>query len=252
MDYTVSAVDEAIRLLTLVAEHPGLGVSEIARRSGNTKGRTFRLLSTLEQQHLVQRQGANATYHLDYKILHLAACANDQINLARLIQKPIEDLGRIFNETITVRIREGLETVCIAKWEATLSLRVHKASPHALHTGAASKLLLAHAPQSVVDAVFELHELTPTDRQTLSDELTRIQLQGHARSVSERVANAASIAVPIKDKVGSVIASLSISTPPHRLTDDRAGLYLRELQIHADHISQNLSAFERLPARPRL
>ena len=47
-DYTIAAVDEALALLLLVGQSPGLGVTELAARSGNTKARTFRLLFTLE------------------------------------------------------------------------------------------------------------------------------------------------------------------------------------------------------------
>lgn len=61
MDYTVAAVDEAVKLLLLVAQQPGLGLSEVARRSGTGKARAFRLLTTLEQRDLVRRRGEPAT-----------------------------------------------------------------------------------------------------------------------------------------------------------------------------------------------
>jgi len=56
MSYTVDAVSKAIELLFLVAEEGGKGVTELARLSGNTKARAFRLLTTLEESGLVRRQ----------------------------------------------------------------------------------------------------------------------------------------------------------------------------------------------------
>ncbi|TIX94716.1 MAG: hypothetical protein E5V22_35860, partial [Mesorhizobium sp.] len=41
--YTVDSVDRAISLLQTVAGEADLGVSEIARRSGDSKARAFRL-----------------------------------------------------------------------------------------------------------------------------------------------------------------------------------------------------------------
>ncbi len=55
MAYTVDAVSEAMKLLFLVAETPDKGVTELAKLSGNTKARAFRLLTTLEQSGMVQR-----------------------------------------------------------------------------------------------------------------------------------------------------------------------------------------------------
>lgn len=246
MDYTVAAVDEAVRLLLLVAAQPGLGVSEIARRSGNTKGRVFRLLTTLEQRQLVSRQGDGATYFLGYQALHLGAAAHNQIDLARLVEKPLEDLGRIFNETVSVRVRDGLETVCIAKRESTQSLRVYGEFRRPLHAGASSKLLLAHAPESVIEAVLSCDLMrftatTPLDRGTLLAELEKIRRQGHARSVAERAAGTAGVAVPIRNG-SEVIAVLAISAPCSRMTEDRFGLYLRQLQQQAREISMGMGA----------
>jgi IclR family transcriptional regulator, KDG regulon repressor len=243
MDYTVSAVDEAVSLLLLVAAHPGLGVSEIARRSGNTKGRVFRLLTTLEQRQLVRRNKGNAGYVLGYQALHLGAAAHNQIDLARLVEKPLEDMGRIFNETIAVRVRDGMESVCIAKRESTQSLRLYGEFRRPLHVGASSKVLLAHAPEAVIQEVLssDLKRFTAAtlDREALAAELEAVRRQGYARSVAERTAGMAGVAVPIWDQ-SQVIAVLGITAPCGRMTEDRFGLYLRLLQQQAREISMGL------------
>ena len=64
MSYTVDALQDALSVLKIVAHSPGLGVSEIARRSGYTKARTYRFLLTFEAAGFVQRQGDAATYTL--------------------------------------------------------------------------------------------------------------------------------------------------------------------------------------------
>jgi len=63
MDYTVAAVDEALKLLFLLAHAPGLGLTELAKRSVITKARAFRLLTTLEQRDLVRRRDWRALIH---------------------------------------------------------------------------------------------------------------------------------------------------------------------------------------------
>ena len=247
MDYTVAAVDEAINLLLLVAAEPGLGVTEISRRSGITKARAFRLLTTLEQRDLVKRHGDHASYYLSFQALRLGAAAQDQIDLARLAKEPLEALGATFNEGVVVRIRDGLETVCVARWESTQSLRVpgQIGDRRSLQAGAPSKLLLAHAPQEVLDAILgsertRFTQSTPVSESELLQALAKVREQDYAISIGERVADTAAIAVPIRDSSGEVIASLSITTPVTRMTEDRISRYLEQLQLRAGEISKAL------------
>ena len=51
--YIVDAVDSALKLLTYVAEHPNLGVTELASQLGINKSRTYRMLCTLELHRFV-------------------------------------------------------------------------------------------------------------------------------------------------------------------------------------------------------
>jgi IclR family KDG regulon transcriptional repressor len=246
MDYTVAAVDEALNLLFLVAQAPGLGLSELAKRSSNTKARTFRLLTTLEQRDMVRRRGDPATYGLGFKVLHLGAAATAQIDLVQAVQEPLQRLGSLFNETCAVRVRDGLETVCIAKWESTQSLRVHGqvGLRHPLYAGASSKLLLSAAPPEVIDSVMAMDRqrftaATPS-KTALVQELRRVRAQGYATSIGERAADTAAIAVPVRDSSGEVAAALIISTPATRMTEAQVQVFLRALQEQAAAASRHL------------
>lgn len=239
MDYTVAAVDEAIKLLFLVAAQPGLGLTELARRAGITKARAFRLLTTLEQRDLVRRSGDPATYALSFQSLILGAAAHAQNDLVQCVREPIERLGRRFNETVAARIRDGLGTVCIARWESTQSLRVHGevGQRHTLHAGASSKLLLAFAPPDVLEAVLAMERerftpVTPVPKAALLREIRLAREQGYALSFGERTPDTAGIAVPIRDGSGGVVAALIISMPASRMKGQE-GLYLEALQAEA-------------------
>lgn len=247
MSYIVEAVDEAIKLLLIVASEPGLGVTDLARRSGITKARAFRLLSTLEARDLVHRQGAGATYALGSQALHLGAAARGQIELVKVADAPINALGAEVNETIALRVRDRLETVCVARWESTHSLRVHGEIGHRrpLHAGASSKLLLAFAPQDVLNQVLaeerrRFTPSTPVSKAALLAEVETIRSQGYAVSNGERAPDTAAVAVPIRDGDGEVIASLSVSAPATRLGGDKVAKVLQALRRHAAAISQGL------------
>jgi IclR family transcriptional regulator, KDG regulon repressor len=246
MDYTVAAVDEAIKLLFLVAGQPGLGLTELAKRAGITKARTFRLLTTLEQRDLVKRRGDPVSYCLSFQALHLGAAAHAQNDLVQSVREPIERLGRRFNETVAVRVRDGLETVSIARWESTQSLRVHGevGQRHILYAGASSKILLAFAPPDVIEAVLaqERERFTPKTlvaKTALLAEIKRVREQGYAVSAGERVPDTAAIAVPIRDGSLDVVAALVLSLPATRMKG-LEGQLLEALRTEALEVSRRL------------
>jgi IclR family KDG regulon transcriptional repressor len=228
MGYIVESVDEALGLLSLVAQAPGLGVTELSKRSGITKARAFRLLSTLEERGFVQRQVEGAVYQLGKAALLVGMAAVTQVSLVRQAAKYLEALGARFNENVQVRVRDGIETVCVARWECTHDLRIHTSvgSKRPLHAGASGKLLLAFSPDSVSEAVLggELTKFTAAtlSRTRLLQDLGRIRKQGYAVSHGEVASDVVSVAAPVRDSSGQVIAAISVSAPASRVQDNEA------------------------------
>lgn len=246
-DYVVAAVDEALNLLGLIARAPDLGVTELAKRSGNTKARTFRLMTTLELRGLVHKHPEAATYRLGYQMLALGIAAQEQVSLVRVAALAMRELGEQCNENIHLRVRDGLESIAIARWESSHSVRVHTeiGSRSPLHAGASSKLLLAHAPEDVRDSMFSLdrERFTPNtivSRPKLQQELERIREQGYATSFGERSVDVVAVAVPVHDVSGGVVAALGASMPSTRALEDKVKTFVSLLQKAAGDISAKL------------
>lgn len=232
MSYTVDAVSKAIELLFLVAQHGDLGVTELAKRSGNTKARAFRLLATLEESGLVQRKMPLATYSLGYGALILGSAAQGQLSLVNVAAQLLEEVGTACNESVLVRVRDGFETVCVAWWDAPHAIRIHSqlGDRRSLGVGASGKLLLAHAPAQVREQVLidkrpRYTANTITGRAELEAELERIIEEGISVSIAERSSETLAIAAPIRDASGEVIASLSMTAPTTRVTPDKLARY---------------------------
>lgn len=227
MEYTVAAVQEALSVLTHVAQAPGLGVTELAKRSGNTKARTFRLLSTLEQSGFVQRDSSDTNYILGHVVLALGLAAQEQISLVRIGQKHLEMLGGQFNENVHIRIRDGLQSEIVAKWDCTRGVRVHTeiGTRRHLHAGASGKVLLAYAPDDLQRLVLggPLDRFTPqtvVQKTKLAKELARIREEGYAVSMGEVIPDVVAVAAPIFDAQGHVLAALGVSIPASRAPAD--------------------------------
>jgi len=89
-----------------------------------------------------------------------------------------------------------------------------------VHCTSSGKVLLAYLPearrQAVLRAAAPLTALTPhtiTDQSQLAAELDRVRRRGWAEAVNEREIGVASIAAPVRDVSGEVIAAISIGVP---------------------------------------
>lgn len=222
--YTVDAVDKAMTVLMTVAQEPDLGLSEIARRSGELKARTFRLLRTLEARGMVVCREPDRTYRLGYNALALGGLARRQVELFRRARPVLARLGREIVETIQLRVRDGDHTICIASWEPALDTRVRAqiGCHRPIHAGS-GKLFLAYGDAEFQSRVLSRPLVRLTDRTTVEPETLRLQLaalvsQGYAVSCGEVVAGYVSVCAPVFGADRQMAAAINVSAPEARMS----------------------------------
>lgn len=251
-DFNVASVDSALRLLNLLAENPGIGLSDIARKSGLTKSRAYRLLCTLEHQFFVQRSGEPVTYRLGHQLLVLGVNARRQISLTGIAEPVLDQLSQQLNENLQIRLREGLEMVQIAVRTSRQVLQVRSAAGNRrkLGAGASGKLLLAYAP----DDVRQVYSEQSSQPQALEALLATICEQQLSTSQGELTAGVWAFAVPVFDNNNRCVASLSLSAPASRADGDQQASMIQALHQAAAQISHQLGspAYGVMPLAPLL
>jgi IclR family transcriptional regulator, KDG regulon repressor len=254
MDYTIGAVDRALQLLEIVAENPDVGLSELARLSGASKTLAFRMASTLEARGYLHKDPVHRTYTLGYKPLFLTERMQRTSPLVRTAEPVLDDLAARTRENVLLLVREDLHTVCLAIRQSPQPIRLYaELGRHGpLHVGGGPKLLLAYAPDGVQAAVLSagLEAFTPStivDPKRLKSLLGRIRRQGYNVSHGDMDAGAFSVAAPVRDHGGRVVASLSVAGPQSRLNADLEALYVRMLVEAAAEVSARLG-FKAEPA----
>lgn len=247
MDYTIAAVDRALQVLETVAENQGIGLSDLARLAGCNKTLAFRIASTLEARGYLLKDEADRTYSLGYKPLLLAEWMQHASPLVRVANPYLDELSARTRENVSLLVREDTHTVCLAIRQSPQPIRLYaelgRQGP--LHVGGGPKLLLAYAPPDIQEAVLgaELPSFTPstvTDPRRMRDILARIRDQGFNTSHGDMDPGAFSVAAPIRDHAGRVVASVSVAGPQSRLTGDLEALYVRMLVEATGDISQRL------------
>ncbi|WP_082221471.1 IclR family transcriptional regulator [Herbaspirillum chlorophenolicum] len=247
-DYTIDAVEDAVKLLFLVAQAPGLGVTELSVRAGNTKARTFRMLRTLEKHGLVMRDTRTPLYTLGHHALYLGLAAGSQALLALAAGRVMQQLGMVYGESVQLRIRDGQESLCIARWEHPQHPRLgprRVGIRRPLHAGAAGKVLLAYAPPHVQEAVMEhtrisFTQATLVSKSSLRHALAKIQGIGYGLSYGEVVPGAVAVAAPVRDGSREVVAVLSVAGPESRITGARMTAVIEAAMMAARDLSEQI------------
>lgn len=245
---TIQSVDRAVAVLEVLAEHPALGVSEIARGLGVHRSTAFRLLTTLEARGLVEQVQHRGLYRLGLGLLRLAGSVTSRIDLVRDAQIACDQVALRLNETANVAILDDRAAVNItqtmsAQLVAVLRQYVGQRTP--LHATSTGKVLLAHAPTTVRASVLggPLERFTPAtlvEPSALRAELDCVREQGWAAADAEWEADANAVAVPVLGVAGDVVAALSATAPSFRMPPESFARIAGELTVVAGELSRRL------------
>ncbi|MBS9722208.1 helix-turn-helix domain-containing protein, partial [Tianweitania sp. BSSL-BM11] len=119
----VQSLNVGINVLLSVAQAPDSRLTDIASSLNETKPRILRMLRTLEHRGLVRRS-ETGTYRLGTTAIVIGTAASTQVDLVRIANPILEEVGHKANETTQLRIIDNGESLCIAKFEPMRDLRV--------------------------------------------------------------------------------------------------------------------------------
>jgi DNA-binding IclR family transcriptional regulator len=218
----LSTVRNAARLLKVFrSREADLGVSELARRLGLGKSTVHRLLTTLAAEGLIEQDPRTGGYRLGIVMFELGEAVRVHMDLHAAAGPVLAELRAQTGESAQVGVLDGHEVVYVDRLESAHSLRLFTETGRRVpvHCTSSGKVLLAYLPVAGRHAVLRaapLTALTPhtiTDPGRLAAELARVRRRGWAEAVNEREIGVASIAAPIRDVTGAVVAAISIGVP---------------------------------------
>lgn len=215
----VAAVERAIALMDLLADGGGArGVNDLARALGAHASTVSRLLGTLAEAGLVERDAASGRYRLGLRVAHWGSAAVAGRDLRELARPLLSELAAVSGETATLSLAAGTEALTadyVASSQSVLSqARVGRASVG--HATAVGKVLLAYRPDAVAALPPELEAFTGrtiVDRSALERELEAVRERGYAEASEEREPGLHAIAVPVLDGRGELAAVLGLQGP---------------------------------------
>lgn len=219
--------DRVADILLLFSKAEGaLGGSEIARSLGLSKAVVHRILQSLSSRGLLQPAVGSTGYVLGPATIGMGNRAWSQLDVRAVARPILRKLRDATNETSTLSIISGHERVYLDQYESAqeFKMMVELGVRYPLHSGASSRAILAHLPETYVDeAIGQLAKShADFDESDYRVRLEAVRRNGHATSVNERETGAASVASPFFDSAGNVLGAISACGPAFRFGADKA------------------------------
>jgi IclR family pca regulon transcriptional regulator len=214
-----------------------LAIADVAKATGLDRATARRCLLTLAELGYADYDGK--FFALTPKILRLGHAYLSATPLPRLVQPFLDSLSEKVGQSSSVSVLDGAEIVYVARasQRRVMSINLVPGSRLPAYCASMGRVLLAALP--VEEARRLLKEtprtaFTPQTKTELSDlmaELAKVREQGYAVIDQELEMGLCSIAVPLADSRGRVIAALNIGAPAARVpAADLADRYLDALR----------------------
>ena len=253
---TGSALGRAIAMLeTLIETDGALGMQELCTRLDLPRQSAHRILNQLLELKLLQRDVGREQFSIGPRLRTLAFATVYHTHRTGPRHSVLERLARDTGETCNLGVLEQNKVLLVDRIESDFALRVHSEVGRRLepHASAIGKLLLAHLPkgrrahllkQALPLKSFTEHTLT--DLGALEAEFATIRKQGYSMSNQGTTLGMLSVAAPVSDMQGKIVAGLAVQAPFVRMGFDRARREIVPLLLSsAQQMSDLLVADER-------
>lgn len=226
----LSSVATASRILREFGKHSTqLGVSQLARSIGVGKSTAHRVIWTLVEEGLLEKVEETGLFRLTSVMRSLGASAETAQRLHEAATLPLDNLRPHTPGTLHVAILDGVDVLYVERREGRGAIPVFRAvgARNAAYLTSSGKVLLAFLPDEQLQPLVAGMRLLPrtprtiTSRPLLLAELALVRRQGYAENRGESQPGMCSIAAPIRDPLGRVVASVSVA---EHTTDEAAGL----------------------------
>ncbi|WP_037159784.1 IclR family transcriptional regulator [Rhodococcoides fascians] len=204
----IGVLDKAMGVLYAVAEEP-CTLNDLCTRTGLPRATAHRLAVGLEIHRLLARD-SNGLWRPGPALAELASTASD--TLVEAAASVLPRLREITGESVQIFRCEGTVRVCVASMEPPTGLRdtVLVGARLPMTAGSGAKVLLAWADTNTQRAILP-------DAEFGERVLAEVRRRGWAQSAGEREPGVASVAAPVRDATGNVVAAVSVSGPIDRI-----------------------------------
>jgi DNA-binding IclR family transcriptional regulator len=221
---TVQSIERAFAILRALAVASS-GVSDLAKAVALPKSTVARLLATLEEVGVVERTD-QSVYRLSTGLSELTGGVDSNVAISTAVRPHLEHLSSILGEASGLTLPEGFSAVYVAQVESPNPVQVRDYTGLSLpmHVGPASLVIMAEWPTEQLAKYLSrpLQAYTPftiVDPESILRRLAAIREDGHCWIYEEFAEGINSVAAPVRDRHGHVVAAISAHGPSYRFPE---------------------------------
>lgn len=224
-------------------------ISQLSIKTGLSRAAVRRCLYTLSKLGFA---GSDDSRHffLQPRILSLGHSYISSMPLAASAQPVMRHLSEILHESCSIATLDGIDVVYVARVNVTriMSIDLVVGSRLPAFCTSMGRVLLANLPAAELESFFERVRFTSfTERTIVSAEKLRQALRlvlrnGYSLVDQELEVGLRSMAVPIRNPNGKVVAALNVGVHAQRLSvQELQNRFLPQLQVAAQELSMLLN-----------
>ncbi len=216
---SIQSLARGLNILELCARSPlPVTLTEIATQARLTKTTSQRYLNTLCALGFLCR-GDGKSYFLNYRVLSFAYGFLNTSNIVKIAKPYLDQLSSELGKTVNLAVLEDVHTLCLYRKEVSRFLKYEHGPGTKLPCYAASlgKVLLAGLSDEELKKrmdKIEFYPITPktiSSKKKLREEIIATRKRGYSISDQELSMDMYSIAVPLLDSQGEVVAAINAS-----------------------------------------
>jgi DNA-binding IclR family transcriptional regulator len=246
----VKSATRVIQILESVgASKNGISHAELSAALDIPKGSLSLLLADLvAHDFLSLRKEEERRYVIGPQVLVIAGKYLTDLDIVRLGRPVVREVMNRTDESSALAVRKGDEMLIVYGENCSQPLKraVEIGYRAPLYTTAGGKAILAHQSDKEIDQYLSSVKLTPKTHATITDskklikELKGIRLEKIAYSREERYEGLISMAAPVFDLFGSVVAAIVVTLPKIRFNPKSEKLVKKTLNKASERLSRQL------------
>jgi IclR family pca regulon transcriptional regulator len=221
----VAGLDKGLQVIEAFdQDYSRLTIADVAERTGLTRAAARRYLLTLTALGYMRHE--QKQFSLTPKVLRLGQSYLHSARLPRIAQPLLYRLAYSLGEAASVGILDHDDLVCVAAVSAgqLISATLQPGTRVPAYCTANGRVLLASLPRNEVERFLararpeRITTHTIVNKEALLDAIARVREQGYALVDQELELGLRTIAVPVKNFRGEVVAAMNISVHAGRMT----------------------------------
>ncbi|AZO93305.1 IclR family transcriptional regulator [Halocella sp. SP3-1] len=229
----VKSLQKGIRIIDCLARNGEMGVTDLSKEFGVSKSSIYNLLNTFAQNHWVEKNEITNKYKLGIRLFELGNIVREGFQLREVAIPFMKELVDKIGETVHLTVLDDGMVVYIESAQpgnkfSAVSLNERRVYMHCTGVG---KAIMAFLKEEEIDKIIEEKGLplftanTIIDSDELKKELGNIRKRGYAIDDIEHEPGVRCVGVPIFNEKGDAFASMSLTGPSPRFSDEKIKEY---------------------------